>query len=132
MPKMGDFRCNEHQGGSLKYIPKNNIPLGVVSNSNKIANFLNEKCSLYALDFIVSNNGNIYLLEGNTGPGLDWNLSIKENEIEAQKLIRIIIKELVRLVGLPILISEKETHNILIEVPITGEYPIMSKGLISI
>ena len=126
MPKKGDFRCNEHQGGTLKYISKNELPQKVVTRSNKISHVLNKKCSLFALDFIISNNGNIYLLEGNTGPGLDWNLSIKENEIEAQKLIRIIIKELVRRVGLPILISKKETHNIVFEVPMSEEYPIMS------
>ena len=131
MPKKGDFRCNEHQGGSLKYISKNELPLDVVSRSNKIANILNKNCSLYALDFIISNNGKIYLLEGNTGPGLDWNLSIKENKIEAQKLIRIIIKELVRLVGPPILISKKDTHDIAAEFPITAEYPIMLNRLIS-
>lgn len=126
IPKKGDFRCNEHQGGSLKYISKNDVPLDVVASSNKIANALNKECSLYALDFLISNNGNIYLIEGNTGPGLDWNLSIKENKIEAQKLIRIIVKELVRLVGLPILISKKETHNIVTEVRITAEYPVIS------
>ena len=131
MAKTGDFRCNEHQGGLLKYISKNEVPQEVVTTSNKIANVLNKKCSLYTLDFLISNNGNTYLLEGNTGPGLDWNLSIKENEIEAQKLIRIIVKELVTRVGQPILIAKKEIHNIVIEVPITGEYPIMPNGLLS-
>jgi len=48
------------------------------------------------LDFIISNSGNIYLIEANTGPGLDWNLSIKKNEIESKKLIRIIVKEIAR------------------------------------
>lgn len=122
MAKEGEFRCNEHQGGSLKYISISEVPLGVMSLSEKIAKILNEKSSLFTLDFIISNNGNIYLLEGNTGPGLDWNLSIKENEIEAQKLIRIIIKELVRRVGLSIIVAE---------VPKTPEYPIMSNGLVS-
>ncbi|OGM10701.1 hypothetical protein A2Z22_05335 [Candidatus Woesebacteria bacterium RBG_16_34_12] len=131
MAKTGDFRCNEHQGGTLKYIPQSQVPMNVIITSNKIAKILNKKSSLFALDFIISNNGNIYLLEGNTGPGLDWNLSIKKNEIEAQKLIRIIIKELVRLVGLPILISKKETHKILTEVPINGEYTTMSNSLVS-
>lgn len=131
MPKKGDFRCNEHQGGTLKYISKSELPQEVVNISNKISNTLNKKCSLFALDFIISNNGNIYLLEGNTGPGLDWNLSIRENEREAQKLIRIIIKELVRLVGEALLVSKKETHNIVPEVPMSDEYPIMTNGLVS-
>ncbi len=81
MAKAGDFRCNEHQGGLLKYISKNEVPLGVVIKSNKIAKILSKACSrrlelnkkrsLFTLHFIISNNGNIYLLEGNTGPGLD-------------------------------------------------------------
>lgn len=95
MAKAGDFRCNAHQGGSIKYISKNEVPLDVLIKSNKIAKILNKKCSLFTLDFIISNNGNIYLLEGNTGPGLDWNLSNKEDKIGSQKLIRIIVKELV-------------------------------------
>lgn len=94
--KKGDFRCNEHTGGLLKYISKNEVPSEITTVSKKIARFLNKKSSLFALDFIVSNNGNVYLLEANTNPGLDWNLSIKENEIEAKRLIRIIIKEIVR------------------------------------
>lgn len=96
MAKFGDFRCNEHQGGLLKYISQTELPIDVINKSNQIIKVLNHKCSLYTLDFIISNNGNIYLLEGNTGPGLDWNLSIKENEIEAQKLIRIIVKKIAK------------------------------------
>lgn len=96
MAKKGNFRCNEHSGGLLKYIPKNEVPSKVVAVSRNIAKILNNKTSLFALDFIISNNGNVHLLEANTGPGLDWNLSIKENEIEAKKLIRIIIREITR------------------------------------
>lgn len=96
MAKDGEFRCNEHRGGSLKYISINEVPFGVMSLSGKIANLLNNKSSLYTLDFIISNKGNVYFLEGNTGPGLDWNLSIEENVSEGKKLIRIIVKELVR------------------------------------
>jgi glutathione synthase/RimK-type ligase-like ATP-grasp enzyme len=99
MAKKGEFRCNEHQGGKVKYISINEVPLSVMSVSEKIAKKLNRVHSLFTLDFIISNFGNVYFLEGNTGPGLDWNLSIKENEIEAKKFINIIVKELVRLVG---------------------------------
>jgi len=93
--KSGEFRCNEHQGGLLTYLPLNEIPPTLVSKANLIAKILNKKHSLFTLDFIISNHGNSYLLEGNTGPGLDWNVSLKENEIEAKKLIRLITKELV-------------------------------------
>ncbi|OGM05494.1 hypothetical protein A2715_01355 [Candidatus Woesebacteria bacterium RIFCSPHIGHO2_01_FULL_39_32] len=123
MAKDGDFRCNEHKGGTLKYIPKSQVPLGVLLTSKKITKVLNEESSLYALDFIVSNNGNIYLLEGNTGPGLDWNIRSKENEIEAKKLIRIIVKELVKL-SLPSNASKKESDNVVIGTSVTNEYPI--------
>ena len=92
--KAGEFRCNEHQGGLLTYVPLCEIPDSVVTKSNLIANELNKKCSLFTLDFIVSNNGNAYFLEGNTGPGLDWNMDLKENEIEAKKLIRMVVGEI--------------------------------------
>ncbi len=94
MAKTGDFRCNEHQGGVLKYLSIKKIPNKVINVSKKISKHLNQKSSLYSLDFIVSNNNNIYLIEGNTGPGLDWNLDLKENEIEAKKLIRIVVSKL--------------------------------------
>jgi len=79
--KNGDFRCNEHAGGLLKYISKSEIPLEIKKGSKRIVDILNKKFSLYALDFMISNNGNIYLLEANTGPGLDWNLSVKKMKL---------------------------------------------------
>ena len=84
------------------------MPSKVVAVSRNIAKILNKKSSLFALDFIISNNGNIYLLEANTGPGLDWNLSIKKNEIEAKKLIRIIINEITRRISSSKNISERK------------------------
>ena len=92
--KSGDFRCNEHQGGLLTYLSLDEIPASLVAKSSLIAKLLNKKCSLYSLDFIMSNSGVPYLLEGNTGPGLDWNMSLKKNEREAKKLIRMVVREL--------------------------------------
>lgn len=92
--KAGEFRCNEHQGGLLTYISLDKIPPIVLAKSSLIAAELDKKCSLFTLDFIVSNSGNAYLLEGNTGPGLDWNMSLKKNELCAKKLIRMVVKEL--------------------------------------
>jgi glutathione synthase/RimK-type ligase-like ATP-grasp enzyme len=92
--KAGEFICNEHQGGCLTYIAKNKMPKKVLVIAKEIAYQLRKKSSLFSLDFIISNNGNVYLLEANTGPGLDWNHSLKENEIEAKKLIDIIVKEI--------------------------------------
>lgn len=93
--KKGEFRCNEHLGGSLIYVASNQIPKKLISISNKIIKSLSDKSSLFALDFIVSNRGHVYLLEGNTSPGLDWNLQNPLNEIEAKKLIKLIVKDLV-------------------------------------
>lgn len=93
--KTGDFRCNEHLGGSLTYLPLTEIPKKLVIKANLIAKVLKQKSSLYALDFIISNNGNVYLLEGNTMPGLDWNMALRDNEIKAKKLIELIVKEMV-------------------------------------
>lgn len=93
--KTGDFRCNEHLGGSLTYLPLTEIPEKLVTKANLIAKVLKQKSSLYALDFVISNNGNVYLLEGNTMPGLDWNMALKDNEIKAKKLIELVVKEMV-------------------------------------
>ncbi|HPS40472.1 MAG TPA: hypothetical protein PLQ50_00490 [Candidatus Woesebacteria bacterium] len=90
----GDFRCNEHLGGTLIYLPLKTIPQKVVNQANLIAKILNDQSSLYALDFVMSNNGNVYFLEGNTMPGLDWNTSLKTNEVEAKKLIKLIVEEI--------------------------------------
>lgn len=92
--KAGDFRCNEHQGGKLSYVTLKDIPHSLIEKSNTIAGILNQKSSLYALDFIISNNGNTYLLEGNTGPGLDWDMNVTKNELKAKKLIRLVVREL--------------------------------------
>jgi glutathione synthase/RimK-type ligase-like ATP-grasp enzyme len=100
MPRGRNFICNEHEGGLLKYIPINQVPPKVVAISKSIAKILYKGPSLVALDFICSNNGNVYLLEANTGPGLDWDLLRRENEIEAKKLIRIIVKEIVKRVSI--------------------------------
>ncbi|KKQ30084.1 MAG: hypothetical protein US68_C0012G0023 [Candidatus Shapirobacteria bacterium GW2011_GWE1_38_10] len=92
--KSGDFRCNEHRGGLLTYLSTDELPKALVAKSGLIAKLLNKNCSLFTLDFIMSNSGNAYFLEGNTGPGLDWNMSLKRNEIEAKKLIRMVVREL--------------------------------------
>ncbi|HUV42624.1 MAG TPA: ATP-grasp domain-containing protein [Patescibacteria group bacterium] len=124
MAKKGDFRCNEHKGGLLKYIPKNEVPSKVVAVSRNIAKILDKRSSLFALDFIISNNGNVYLLEANTGPGLDWNLSIKENEIEAKKLIRIIIKEIVRRISSPKNTSKRKAVVATVKTPMISKHPV--------
>lgn len=93
--KAGDFRCNEHKGGLLTYLDIHKIPKELVTKSNQIAKQLNNKCSLYTLDFVITNHGHTYLIEGNTGPGLDWNMNLKKNEIQAKRLIQLIVCELI-------------------------------------
>ncbi len=93
-PSVDDFKCNEHQGGSLEYIFKRDIPTRVLKVAGKIVEQIDSASSVYALDFIISNGGNVYLMEGNSGPGIDWNLLLKRNERYAKKLIREIVKEL--------------------------------------
>ncbi len=122
--RAGGFRCNEHAGGLLKYISESEVPSRVIEVSRGIVETLNKKSSLFALDFIISNEGSVYLLEANTGPGLDWNLSIKENEIEAKKLIRIIIKEISKRVSLSKNTSERKTAVATVNTPMISEYPV--------
>jgi glutathione synthase/RimK-type ligase-like ATP-grasp enzyme len=122
--KKKDFRCNEHQGGALVYISKKDVPRKVLQVSSKIVSILNEKNALYALDFVISNKGNVYLMEGNNGPGIDWNLSLKKNERMAKKLIRLIVLELAQRVKVgtrksflfpPVTSQEVLTHKIALE-----------------
>jgi hypothetical protein len=104
-----NFRCNEHQGGRLEYISLRELPDNILELSNHISQVLNKKDSLYALDFIVSDRGNVYMLEGNTGPGLDWNLSLKKNERKSKELIRLVISNIYRKIG-----EEKNLRNYLV------------------
>ena len=94
--KKGDFRCNEHQGGELHYITLKEVPLKVRVFAECIAQDLNVDSELYALDLVVSNSGNVFLMEGNIRPGIDWNLSLKKNERMAKKLIRVIVGEIAK------------------------------------
>lgn len=88
-----DFRCNEHQGGKLEYIGLREIPQSVRLFAEKIVKKLGAKRDLFALDLVITNSGEIMLMEGNIKPGLDWNLSLAKNEYMAKKLIRLIVKE---------------------------------------
>ena len=114
-----DFRCNEHLGGSLEYMNISQIPKKVLQMSKKIAHSLSKNSSLYALDFIVSNHGNVYLMEGNTGPGLDWNLTLKKNALEGKRLIAEIVKELSSRIKLPLQSPISTINNLSSPFPIS-------------
>jgi len=96
--KPGQFECNEHQGGSLVYIPLKIIPKDVLSMIDKIIKKLDTeldlKHSLYSLDFMRTSSGHLYFLEGNNNPGIDWNHEKKINEIKSKELINLIVDEL--------------------------------------
>lgn len=96
----GGFCCNDHQGGSSEYINESDVPLKVLHLAHALAARLPAEDSLYALDFVVSQNGNVYLLEGNTGPGLNWDPVNKIDEVKSHQLIEIIVAELVQRVKL--------------------------------
>lgn len=90
------FCCNDHQGGSSVYINKSDVPPKVLKMAGAVVGKLPLGSSLYALDFVVSSNGNPYLLEGNTGPGLNWDPAKKIDEQKSQELIQIIVAELAK------------------------------------
>lgn len=92
--KKQEFRCNTHQGGKTVYIKPTEIPAKVLKLAHDIVISLERPYSLYALDFVISDNGNPYLIEGNTGPGINWNPKAKEEEIMTKKLIDGIVDEL--------------------------------------
>lgn len=92
--KKDDFRANLHQGGKLVVIPKELYPQDVLECVRKINKKLNVSNQLYALDFIKSNSGTIYFIEGNPTPGIIWD-EIDLTNIKLEKLfIRNIVKEL--------------------------------------
>lgn len=99
----GNFRCNEHQGGNLVYMPLATIPKEVREMMGKITKNLRKALdlshTLFAVDFIKSNRGNLYFIEGNSNPGVDWNHTKKINELKSKELINVIVSELTALVG---------------------------------
>lgn len=94
MAKADDFRCNEHQGGQLHYVAKKEIPKAISTMAQKIVTKISLPSSLYALDFVVSNSGNVYFIEGNTGPGIDWDHKKESSEKMSKELIECIVNEL--------------------------------------
>lgn len=88
------FLCNGHQGGEIIYIPNSSLSTKLKQTALNTLALLPSHNSLYSLDFVISDHGNSYLLEGNTGPGLNWD----ENDIHdirgAKKVMRVIVEEL--------------------------------------
>lgn len=93
LAKKGDFRCNQQQGGEAVYITKSEIPAIVRNTARTLIAKINRPHSLFALDFIVSNAGTAYLLEGNFGPGLYWDPKDLVEEKMSKQLIDSIVDE---------------------------------------
>lgn len=94
MAKARDFRCNEHQGGQLEYVTAGDIPDLVHRAAAQLVASIKSPQSLYALDFLMSDSGRVYFIEGNIGPGIDWDASKKVNEEMSKQLIESIVEEL--------------------------------------
>lgn len=92
--KSGDFRCNEHQGGSSTYLKLSQIPRAIRTQADNIVYSLNHVNTLFALDFIVGTSGRVHFIEGNTGPGLSWNKQSAKEVFMGKQLIRAIVQNL--------------------------------------
>lgn len=96
MAKPNDFRCNQHQGGTLIYGEVKDIPNAIQACSDRITTLLGDNSPLYSLDFIISNSGTTYLLEGNCNPGITWQPGFKKDEEMAKQLINSIVNEIAK------------------------------------
>ena len=94
-----DFRCNNHAGGLLFYTKLSDIPRQVLQMAKKIEHLLVNNDSMYSLDFLMSNGGHAYFLEGNTGPGLNWDSESEIDRTSSQALIQIIAGKFADRVG---------------------------------
>ncbi len=94
MAKENDFRCNEHQGGTLIYVDLEDIPSEVIVMADDIVTNLAQNNSLFSLDFVISDQGKVYFLEGNIGPGLDWDETKALNKQKSHELIQSIVNEM--------------------------------------
>lgn len=93
-----DYVCNYGSGGLS--ILKKDIPLKVLKVAKQINKQLDRKNAIYALDFIITNNNNVFLLEANISPGIDWHPENMKNVKMNQKMIRVMIDEISRRLSL--------------------------------
>jgi glutathione synthase/RimK-type ligase-like ATP-grasp enzyme len=91
LAKGDDFRCNAHQGATLEYVSSTVIPSSVKDMAKEIVSVISKPLNLYALDFVVSNAGNTYMLEGNCGPGVNWSTGNTADEKKSKQLMDNII-----------------------------------------
>lgn len=97
--KTGEFRANAQQGGELIYLTLDKIPADVLTMITEIKQRLPSQTALYTLDFIKSNHGHLYFIEGNNSPGLNW--FDREDETRAKELIHLLVNNLQQLILQP-------------------------------
>jgi len=96
--KAGEFRANAQQGGEVVYLTLDQIPPEVIEMTTTIKRRLPNRTALYTLDFIKSNHGHLYFIEGNNSPGLNW--FDREDEVRAKELIHLLVQNLKQLIPL--------------------------------
>lgn len=89
--KKGDFLCNIPEGEIE--IQTREIPKSILTAAKYINKKIPSKNCVYSLDFIISKNNNVYLLEGNTNPGIVWTEKYPQNVKKTKKLMNIIVDE---------------------------------------
>lgn len=91
-----DKLCNDHQGGESIYLKLREVPRRVTNMARSIASTLPADSGVYALDFVIADSGQTYLLEGNTGPGLNWSDDNKIHETKSKELIGVIVQTIAK------------------------------------
>lgn len=97
IPQEGEFKANASTGSAVEYILLSEIPKDVLAMAQHIRSALPVHNGYYALDFIKSEHGNLYFIEGNITPGLIWFNDI--DEMHAKELMCSIIQQLQYLVS---------------------------------
>lgn len=90
-----EFRCNGDLGAQIIYPEIEQLPPQVIHASDQITRDLKFDNAIYALDFIIADSGHVYLVEGNAGPGINWDKANRQDELAAKELIHAIVAEFV-------------------------------------
>ncbi|MBU1930174.1 hypothetical protein KJ972_01580 [Candidatus Micrarchaeota archaeon] len=96
--KKGDFRCNLSKGGLIFYVKKDHLSKGIQKLIQRITKRPLFRRGFFSLDFVQSNDQNLYLLEANASPGLYWDPNSSEDEASTKKLIRSLVAEFKKMV----------------------------------
>jgi len=95
-PKSGSLLSNVQQGGLLTCLSVDDLPQYVLRVVENITKKIDSRYALYSLDFIQSNKGKVFLVEGNNMPGINW--YDDESERVKKKFIDLIVDKISLLV----------------------------------